>query len=90
MHTPAGTAVRVSSSRENGRAVVAVTDTGPGIADEDRAQLFERFYRGSTTRASGSGLGLAIAAELAETMSGELVTEPSDEGATFTLRLPAA
>ena len=88
VHTPAGTAVRVSSSRENGRAVVAVTDTGPGIADEDRAQLFERFYRGSTTRASGSGLGLAIARELAARMDGSIEFSP-DDGTRFTLVLPA-
>ena len=88
VHTPAGTAVRVSSARENGRAVVAVTDTGPGVAEDDRMQLFERFYRGGTTRASGSGLGLAIARELAERMDGSI--ELSAEGGTrFTLSLPA-
>jgi signal transduction histidine kinase len=88
VHTPAGTSVRVSSARENGRAILAVSDTGPGIADEDRAQLFERFYRGGTTKASGSGLGLAIARELAARMDGSIELS-SEDGTSFTLTLPA-
>ena len=89
VHTPDGTAIRVSVERENGTASLVVADRGPGVDPDEQPQLFTRFYRGSRTKASGSGLGLAIAAELAEMMGGELALDGRSDGATFTLRLPA-
>jgi signal transduction histidine kinase len=88
LHTPPGTAVRVSARRRNGKAVLAVEDEGPGIPAEQREQLFERFYRLDGTRASGSGLGLAIARELAAVMGGAVEIESSSGGTVFTLELP--
>jgi len=90
-HTPAGTRVRVRTSRNGEQVTLAVEDDGPGIASETAVHVFERFYRGDTGgRARGSGLGLAIARELAEAMQGEidLVSEPGRT--VFTLSLPAA
>jgi signal transduction histidine kinase len=90
-HTPTGTRVRVRVGRENGRALLAVEDDGPGIAPEDAVQVFERFYRGDGgARASGSGLGLAIARELAEAMQGEIALTSAPGRTAFTLLLPAA
>jgi signal transduction histidine kinase len=88
IHTPPGTAVDVAAARENGRSIVRVTDDGPGVAEEDRPNVFERFYRGGT-RASGSGLGLAIARELAERMGGTIELEAGDRRTAFLLALPA-
>jgi signal transduction histidine kinase len=88
VHTPSGTTVRVSAERRKGDAVVAVEDQGPGIADSDRAELFERFYRGEGTKASGSGLGLAIARELAELMGGRIELESRRGNTVFALHLP--
>jgi len=89
-HPPPGTAVRLVAEREDGRAILAVCDEGPGIPAEDHERVFQRFYRGEGGKASGSGLGLAIAAELAARMGGRL-TLSSEPGATrFTLELPAA
>ena len=88
MHTPSGTEVRISTSVEDGRAALTVSDDGPGIAREHVERIFDRFYRVEGPQASGSGLGLAIARELAERMDGsvELVTRP---GSTrFMLSLP--
>jgi two-component system OmpR family sensor kinase len=87
-HTPEGTHVTVSAAADNGHAEFAVSDTGPGVAEESRDQLFERFYTGDKAR--GSGLGLAIAKELAERMDGRiaLVSRPGET--TFALELPAA
>lgn len=69
---------------------LTVTDTGPGIAPEDVAKLFSRFY---TTRGDrrGSGLGLAIARAVVEAHGGTIgVQGAPGRGATFVVRLPAA
>ena len=89
VHTPPGTQVRVSVGRTNGRAEISVEDRGPGIDSEDADQLFERFYRGDSTKASGSGLGLAIARELAELMGGEIEFDSKPGRTVFSLVLPA-
>jgi len=90
LHTPPGTRVRVSAAQENGRAVLAVEDTGPGIPAGQEEQVFERFYRVDGAVASGSGLGLAIARELAELMGGTIELETRAGSTTFRLTLPGA
>jgi signal transduction histidine kinase len=89
VHTPPGSPVEVSVRGADGRAEITVTDGGPGISAEDRAELFERFYRGDSTKASGSGLGLAIAKELAELMGGRIELESKPGRTVFLLVLPA-
>jgi signal transduction histidine kinase len=89
VHTPAGTPVEVSVRRAGRAAEITVTDGGPGISADDRAELFERFYRGESTKASGSGLGLAIARELAELMGGRIELESKPGRTVFSLVLPA-
>ena len=84
----------VRVSRSNGSAVVAVADSGPGLADGDPERVFERFYRadGSRSRASGGvGLGLAIVSAVAAAHGGAVAaaSEPG-RGATFTVSLPLA
>jgi two-component system sensor histidine kinase MprB len=71
---------------------VAVRDHGPGVPPEDAAQVFDRFYRGTTARGRpGSGLGLAIVRQVAETHGGSVrVESPDDGGARFVLSLPGA
>src|SRR5205814_6633971 len=58
VHTPSGVHVRVATKRENGRALLSVSDDGPGIPPDKAAHVFERFYRVEGAIASGSGLGL--------------------------------
>ncbi len=71
-------------------AVIAVRDDGPGIDDEDRERIFERFYRmPGHERVTGTGLGLPIARELATAMAGELdVASVAGAGSSFVLVLP--
>jgi len=79
--------------RVHGDAVtIEVEDDGPGVADEDRERIFERFVRldESRTRSSGgTGLGLAIAREISVAHRGGLHVEPGLRGARFVLVLPA-
>ena len=86
--------VRLEATRFGPLAVLAVEDTGPGVAPGDRERIFERFTQldsGATRRAGGVGLGLYIARRLAHDQGGELlVTDPTPpgHGARFELRLP--
>ena len=66
--------VHVETSVRDGSACLAVADSGPGIAPEDRSQVFERFYRGVSGRRAGggTGLGLAIVEELVRRSGGEV------------------
>ncbi len=81
-----GGRVRVELSEAQGRAEVAVEDSGPGIPAERRDRLFEPFF---TTKARGTGLGLAVSRAIARAHGGELdeVAAPG-VGARFALRLP--
>lgn len=77
---------------ENGdRAVVEVSDTGPGVPAGQRERIFERLVRldsGRSADAGGSGLGLAIARGFARAHGGDLTCEPAAVGALFRLTLP--
>ncbi|MBN1119459.1 MAG: PAS domain S-box protein [Anaerolineae bacterium] len=97
-YTQTGGTVTISTrvdSRE-GREYVcfSISDTGPGISPEDRARLFERFFRGKAGRdsgAPGTGLGLTIAKEIVDRHGGliDVNSEGLGKGAVFTVWLPA-
>ena len=84
--TPAGGRVSLSAVAEGGRLTVAVTDTGPGVAPDQRARIWEPFY---TTKQRGTGLGLAIVRKRIEEVGGRARLAPSrpGEGARFELTL---
>jgi signal transduction histidine kinase len=86
---PEGTTITVAAGSRQGWAWVAVRDEGPGIADEDRDRIFERFHRGSGQLSQGSGLGLTIARQIVESHQGRLeLTRRSGPGSTFVIWLP--
>ncbi len=91
-YTPAGGRVTITTGRDGDEAWVAVSDTGAGIAPADLAHIWERLYRAERTRHErGLGLGLGLARAIAEAHGGRVTVESAPgEGATFTLRLPAA
>jgi two-component system sensor histidine kinase TctE len=64
-YTPAGGSVTASAGVRNGKAFLAVEDTGPGIPEAERPRVRQRFYRSPNSPGYGSGLGLAIVDEIA-------------------------
>jgi len=67
VHTPRGTRIVLSLSREQGRAVARISDNGPGVPREEHDRLFRRLYRREASRSHpGYGLGLALVAAIAE------------------------
>jgi two-component system OmpR family sensor kinase len=90
-YTPAGGTVDVTVRRERGQLLLAVEDSGPGIAEADRARVLDRFYRVPGLQATGSGLGLAIASAIAQLHGAtlELDRSPRLGGLRIALRLPA-
>lgn len=73
-YSASGAEVHVETSVRHGGALLAVADSGPGISQEDRSRVFERFYRGASGRRAGggTGLGLAIVLELVRRWDGEV------------------
>jgi two-component system sensor histidine kinase MtrB len=76
----------VAADRRDRHLRIAVQDAGPGVPEELRPRLFERFARGA--EAGGSGLGLAIARAYARAHGGDLVYDQTPSGARFELILP--
>jgi signal transduction histidine kinase len=87
---PAGGRVELSGRSDGTVAIIVVRDEGPGIDDEDRPRIFERFYRmAGHERVTGTGLGLPIARDLARAMGGDLdVASIAGAGSSFVLALP--
>jgi signal transduction histidine kinase len=90
-HTPADGAIAVVAKRQPGSVTVAVEDTGEGVSSDVGERMFERFWRGDSSRGSpGSGLGLAIARGLVEAQGGRIWAESRPEGgARISFTLPA-
>lgn len=89
--TPSGGHVRMNASAYDGSVVIVFEDDGFGVAEEERAALFQRFGVGKRRRGSGTGLGLYLVRLVAERHSGSVVYEPAKErGSRFILRLPRA
>lgn len=92
-YTPPGGVVTLRLQEDGGSVLLAVQDTGPGIAPEYRDQLFSKFYRvpanGQASRIPGSGLGLAIAKQAADLLGGRIWLESEvGKGSTFYVSIP--
>ena len=84
--------VAMKATAANGSYTIAVTDTGPGIAEADQAKIFEEFQQSESTQTKakgGTGLGLAIAKRIVEMHGGKLWVESSlGNGSTFFITVP--
>ena len=83
---PARDQIRITGRREGSVVVLEVSDTGPGVPEKARADLFKAFH--GSTHAGGAGLGLAIAAELVRAHGGEIKLVRGTIGATFRITIP--
>ncbi len=96
-HAPPGSSVHVDLDRSSSGYVIAVRDQGPGVPDELRPYIFERFYRGDAARhrgptssSEGAGLGLALARWIARSHGGDVdLARSSGSGSTFVIALPS-
>ncbi|MEU5877879.1 ATP-binding protein [Spirillospora sp. NPDC047279] len=83
--------IEIQVAARDGHAVLEVSDDGPGIPEEDREAVFDRFFRRADARRadpSGTGLGLAICREIAHAHAGTLDLADSQTGARLVLRIP--
>lgn len=91
-YTPSPGSVKLTLEQKGESAIIAVQDSGLGIAEEDQPKIFERFYRVDKARSreqGGAGLGLAIAQWIVSQHHGSIVVESRPgQGATFRVELP--
>ncbi|HEX5109672.1 MAG TPA: ATP-binding protein [Vicinamibacterales bacterium] len=86
-YSPDGGVVRIEALERPEEVVVRVTDQGPGISSEDLPRVFDRFYKGATSK--GTGLGLAIAKSLVEAHGGTIAAQSGPGvGTTIVFTLP--
>jgi two-component system, OmpR family, sensor histidine kinase QseC len=91
-YTPVAGKIEISVRQVDGDCRLLISDTGPGIPEEQREAVFRRFYRVDTLQAEGAGLGLAIVADIAGRLSARIgLGQPSwGRGLAVDLLIPAA
>ena len=80
--SPPGDAVTITAAESGEEVVVTVFDNGPGVADDVRERIFERFYQADVSRSGdeGTGLGLAICKHIIEAHGGSIWAEGNSQG----------
>ena len=93
-YTPPGGIIAFEGAADDTYVTITVSDTGVGIPAEEQALVFERFYRGDSSRTretGGAGLGLALVRELVEAMGGSVAADSTPgRGSRFQVRLQRA
>lgn len=79
-YSPTGGRVDVALKETGNQVQIEIQDNGPGIPEDERLQVFERFYRRPSTKESGSGLGLAIVREIVQRHQGQIILEEGEDG----------
>lgn len=79
-HTPAGGEIRVTAEETPLFTRITIRDDGPGLSEEDRVHLFERFYRGTAAAESSIGIGLALAREIIAGQNGTVAAKNAENG----------
>ena len=89
-YAPAGTRITVAIEKRSGRAVVRVSDEGPGVPPEERPRMFEPYARGASHQEiPGTGIGLFASRRVVSALGGDIWYEESAKGgATFAFAIP--
>jgi signal transduction histidine kinase len=87
---PEGSVITLSVESNDGIARLSVIDEGPGLTEEERARVFDRFWQGAGQEGRGAGLGLAIVRRIAERHGGNAEVRASGAGSRFVVSLPRA
>jgi signal transduction histidine kinase len=92
-YSPVGSHIRVSVQAGEGEVIFSVADEGPGIPEEERERIFERFtrlYQVGLSQVPGTGLGLAICSMIVASHKGRIWVDGSPGGGSvFSFTLPA-
>ncbi|NVN02642.1 MULTISPECIES: sensor histidine kinase [Asaia] len=89
LHAPVGSCITLSAAPEGDEAVILVSDTGPGIAPEDRERVFEKMLRLDASRhVPGNGIGLSLVRAVAQLHGGAITLEDNGPGLRCVVRLP--
>jgi two-component system sensor histidine kinase KdpD len=92
-YTPPASPLTLRASEEEKEVIVSVEDRGPGISEQEKAKVFEKFYRGKDQRERipGTGMGLTIAREIVRAHHGRIWVESEPgKGTTFSFSVPRA
>ncbi|WP_179874156.1 HAMP domain-containing sensor histidine kinase [Rhizobium sp. L43] len=88
-HCPDGTDITVALRCRDGRAIISVADTGPGIPADERDKVFRRLYRLDKSRTTpGSGLGLSLVKAIADLHAAEIIMTDNHPGLTLSIAFP--
>lgn len=90
-HSPEGSSVRLRLTSVEGQLALRVSDQGPGVPEDERPRLFDRYFRGrdASTRGGTGGLGLSVVRWVVEAHGGTVRLVPDPPGTTFEVLLPA-
>jgi K+-sensing histidine kinase KdpD len=89
-YAPEGTRIAVRLETKTGRAIVRVSDEGPGVPPEERPRLFEAYSRGDHNGVPGTGIGLFASRRVVEAHGGDIWYEEGERGGTFAFSIPLA
>ena len=89
-YAPVASEIHLDIRHEGGRLIMQVTDSGPGLPEEDLPKVFSKFYRAEGSLTGGLGLGLSIVRGFVEAHNGQVTAENiTGEGARFSLLIPS-
>lgn len=85
-YSPENNRIVINTEKNSVYTAISIRDFGPGIDEEDRKHIFERFYRGKNSATESVGIGLALAKAIIKSDNGAVGVEPENPGTRFTVK----